>query len=61
MTAVLRQFLSTILTLSLVVPASAVASYPVGNRTQKTTMLVGYPGGLSPPSAPVLAPPRLAV
>jgi hypothetical protein len=61
MAALLRQFLSTILTLFLVVPASAVASGPVGNRTQKTSTLRGYSGGLSPPPAPLLVPGRLAV
>jgi hypothetical protein len=34
---------------------------PVGNRTQKTTMLPGYPGGLSPSPTPLLVPSRLAV
>jgi RHS repeat-associated protein len=60
MIALLRQFLAAILTITLAIPLSAIASDttgmngsvsytydPVGNRTQKVSTLPGYPGGLS--------------
>jgi hypothetical protein len=58
MIAILRQLLAAILSISIAAPF-ATASYtydPVGNRTQKISTLPGYPGGLSPPSTPLLEP-----
>jgi hypothetical protein len=63
MTAILRQLLAAILSISIAAPLAAVSytNDPVGNRMQKTSTLPGYPGGLSPPPAPLTVPGRLAV
>jgi RHS repeat-associated protein len=47
MLVLLRQLLAAILSLALATPMWAFAHDPVGNRTQKTSTLPGYPGGLT--------------
>src|SRR5437899_1696667 len=47
MIGVFRQLLAATLTLLITIPADAITYDPVGNRTQKTSTLPGYPGGLS--------------
>jgi hypothetical protein len=46
MIALLRQLLAAILSLVLAAPLCACTFDPVGNRTQKTSTIPGYPGGL---------------
>jgi hypothetical protein len=52
MISLLCQLLAAILSVALATPMWAFTYDPVGNRTQKTSTLPGYPGGLTNHNAP---------
>jgi hypothetical protein len=53
MIVVFRQLLAAILSVALATPMWAFAYRPVGNRTQKTSTIPGYPSGLTNYNAPL--------